>query len=254
MVNAPLFPSYATIHSAKDAFKIVTSYAGAYMPCQDEHHKRIVRETVNGTYTYTGSKSKIKGEIDSEADCGGFEEYPEEHRAVDFDPDQDGIPTWFEAIVGTNPNAANNNADPNQDGWTQLEDYLEFMSHPYSVLAAGQKAEVDVAQFFAGFTKSPSYTVSVPAGAGVTASVNGATLTLQGGTTSEVATLTLTVTDGDGSTYSRKYNVAVSGESTGIEQLTQTAAAQGAAYDLSGRRADSKQGLVIRQGRVIYNR
>ena len=254
VVTEPLFPSYATIHTAKDAFKIVNSYSGAYMPCQDDHHKRIVRETVNGTYTYVGSKSGIKGEIDNEADCGGFEDYPEEHRPADFDPDQDGIPTWFESIVGTNPSVANHNADPDRDGWTLLEDYLEFMSHPYSVLTAGSQAEVDVAQYFAGFTKSPSYSVSVPDGASVTASVNGSKLTVRGGSTSEVVTLQLTVTDSEGSTFTRRYNVAVSGESTGIEQLTQTTDAQGVSHDLSGRRTDTQRGLVIRQGRVIYNR
>ena len=68
LLSEPLFPSHATIHTAQDAMKIVTSYAGATMPMRDEHHQRNVRETLDGTYTYVGSKSRIKGEIDTEED------------------------------------------------------------------------------------------------------------------------------------------------------------------------------------------
>ena len=248
-VSEPFFPSYAVIHSAKDAFKIVNSFSGAYMPCQDDQHKRVVSETVNGTYTFTGSRSGIRGEIDNESDAGGFEDYPEEHRADDFDPDQDGIPTWFETIMGTDPQVANNNADTNHDGWTELEDYLEFMSHPYTVLNGGETAEVDVAQYFAGFTSSPVYTVS--SADGVAASITGSVMTLQAGTNSAVVTLSLTVTDGDGTSWSRKYNVAVSGEGTGIERLT-VKPATGRDYDLMGRTVRAGQhGLLIRNGKVV---
>ena len=252
-VSEPLFESYATIHTAKDAFKIVNSYAGAIMPVRDDHHKRIVKETINGTYTYVGSKSGIKGEIDNEEDAGGFENYPEEHRAADFDTDQDGIPNWFENIIGTDPASANNNADPDGDGWTQLEDYLEFMAHPYSVLNAGEEATVDVSEFFAGFTKNPSYSVSVPTGSGVTANVSGSDLTVKGGSNSEVVALTLTVTDSEGTTWSQSYNVAVAGQGTGIECISadDSASTEATTYDLFGRKSRSNAGFMIRDGKVI---
>ncbi len=250
-VSQPFFPSYAEIHSAKEAFKIVNSYAGAYMPCRDEQHKRVVRETVEGTYTFVGSKSGIKGEIDREADCGGFESYPEEHRDADFDPDQDGIPTWFELIVGTDPEVANHNDDPDRDGWTQLEDYLEFMAHPYSVLDAGEKVEVDVADLFAGFTKTPNYSVTVPQDTDIKASVTGSKLTIQSGVNSAVVTLTLTVTDSEGTTWSRKYNVAVAGQGTGIQSVSSTLPATTECFDLFGRKTTSRSGLIVRGGRVV---
>ncbi len=248
-VSAPFFPSYAEIHTAQEAFKIVNSYAGAYMPCRDEQHKRVVTETVTGTYTFVGSKSGIKGEIDREADCGGFESYPEEHRDADFDPDQDGIPSWFERIVGTDSYVANNNEDPDCDGWTQLEDYLDFMAHPYSVLNAGEKVEVDVSEFFAGFVKSPSYSVSVFMDTDVTATISGTTLSIMAGANSTITSLTLTVKDNEGTQWSRRYNVAVSGQRTGIE-TKRAAYDSGVCYDLSGRRT-CRSGWVIRSGRVI---
>ena len=253
-VSESFFPSYATIHTAKDAYKVVTSYAGAYMPCQDDQHKRVVRETLNRTYTYVGSRSHIKGEIDHEDDCGGFEEYPVEHRAADFDTDQDGIPNWFEAIVGTDPQVANNNADPDRDGWTQLEDYLDFMSHPYSILKGGETKQVDVAQYFAGFTKSPVFSVSVADGADFTASISGSKLNLQAGSNSGVFSLQLTVVDGDGSTFTRRYNVAVAGAGTGIESLVNDQETTTPAFDLSGRQTTQRRGLYIQQGRVVMGR
>ena len=252
IVNAPLFESYATIHSAKDAFKIVNSYSGAFMPCQDDQHKRIVKETINGTHTYKGSKSGIKGEIDNEEDAGGWESYPEEHRAADFDTDQDGIPNWFEAIIGSDPTSANNNADSDGDGWTQLEDYLEFVAHPYSIVRAGETATIDVAQYFAGFTKSPSYSVEVPASANVTA-FNGSELTLQAGSSSAIITLKLTVTDSEGATWTRRYNVAITGEGTGIESIRREEEIGTSAnvFDLYGRKTRATSGFVIRNGKVI---
>jgi len=249
-VSKPFFPSYAEIHTAKEAFKIVNSYAGAYMPCRDDQHKRVVKETVTGTYTFVGSISGIKGEIDRESDCGGFESYPEEHRSADFDPDQDGIPTWFENIVGSDPEVANNNADPDRDGWTQLEDYLEFLSHPYAVLNAGASFEADLTEFFAGFTKSPSYSVVVPDGVDVKATVSGTKLTIQAGVNSVLTTLSLTVVDSEGTKWSRKYNVAVSGQGTGIEPILNSQKPV-SCYDLYGRRTETSSGFVIRSGRLV---
>ena len=154
-VNEPFFPSCAEIHTAKDAMKIVTSYSGATMPMRDEQHVRNVRETLDGSYTYVGSKSKIKGEIDSEADItehnDGWEVWPEECRPVDWDTDMDGIPNWYEDIIGSNPQSPNQNDDPDYDGWTLLEDYLEFMAHPYIILTSDDTKVIDLKQHFAGF-------------------------------------------------------------------------------------------------------
>ena len=46
---------------------------------------------------------------------------------ADWDSDQDGVPDWYERIVGTDPAVADNNGDVNQNDYTNLEDYLEFL-------------------------------------------------------------------------------------------------------------------------------
>ncbi len=216
VVDAPFFPSYAKIHSAKDAFKIVTSESGATMPIRDDHHLRVVEETINGTYHYVGSRSGIKGEIDHENDCGGFEAYPEESRAADFDTDQDGMPNWYEKLIGSDANVANNNDDPNHDGWTLLEDYLEFMAHPYLIVDPGKTAEFNAQPWFAGFTKSPSYSVTTDSNL-LTATVSGSTINIQAGNAGGIGIITMKVTDSEGATHEKRLSVAITGEPTGIQ-------------------------------------
>ena len=225
-VNEPFFPSYATTHSAKDAMKIVTSYSGVTMPMRDEHHLRNIRETLDGSWTYKGSKSGIKGEIDTEEDITehaagkGWEEYPEEHRADDWDSDQDGMPDWWEKTIGSDPAIANNNDDPDHDGWTLLEDYLDFMAYPYVIVGQGATGTLDVKPYFAGFygqngkAVTPTYTVA-PQSTLLTASVNGSVVTVITAQQSGVGTILVTVDDGE-TQWTQRFGVAVSDGPTGI--------------------------------------
>ena len=218
-VNEPLFPSYATIHTAQDAFKIVTSEAGATMPMRDDQHLRVVDETIDGTYTYVGSRSGIKGEIDHENDCGGWEVYPEESRAADFDTDQDGMPDWYEKLAGTNPAAADNNNDPDQDGWTALEDYLEFMAHPYIVINPNSQTTFDAAPWFRGFKKtSPEYSIATGSDL-FTASVSGSVINVKTNGNGGIGIITMKVKDNAGTTHEKRLSVAVTGETTGINNV-----------------------------------
>lgn len=229
VVNTPLFLSYATIHSAKEAMKIVTSYAGATMPQRDEHHQRNIKETLSGTWTYKGSKSGIKGEIDNEADItehtDGWEAYPEEKRAADWDTDQDGMPDWYEKAIGSNPNTANQNGDPDNDGWTLLEDYLEFMAHPYIIVEPGATKELDVKPFFAGFygqndnydKGTPTYSVAAESSL-FTPSITGSVVSVQAKENGGVGIVNVTVNDNE-TTWTQKFYVAVTGEPTGIPSV-----------------------------------
>lgn len=230
-VDKPFFPSEATIHSAKDALKIVTSYCGATMPVRDEHHVRNIKETLSGTWTYKGSKSGIRGEIDTEADIvehadgNGWEAFPEEQRAADFDTDQDGMPNWFENIIGSDANVANQNDDPDKDGWTLLENYLEFMAHPYIVVEPGSTGSIDVKPFFAGFygqntnydNATPTYTVATESSL-FTPSVEGSVVKAVAGQTGGVGYINVTVNDGE-TTFTQPIGIAVTGNPTAIHSV-----------------------------------
>ena len=216
-VKEPFFPSYAEIHSAKDAFKIVTSNSGATMPCRDDQHIRVTEETIKGTYTYTGSRSGIKGEIDHENDCGGWEAYPEETRPADYDTDLDGMPNWYEDLIGSDANVANHNADPDNDGFTLLEEYLEFIAHPYIIIMEGETGTFDVSKEFKGFTKSPVYTVA-SADPSLSAAISGSTLSVKP-TSAGIFKTMVAVTDAEGSTYSQQFGVAVTKDPAAIQTI-----------------------------------
>ena len=230
-VSEPLFDSHATIHSAKDAMKIVTSYAGATMPMRDEHHVRNVRETLDGTYTYVGSKSKIKGEIDTEADITehadgkGWEAYPEEQRPEDWDTDQDGMPNWYENLIGSDANTANQNDDPNGDGWTLLEDYLELMAHPYVEMESNGEATIDVKPYFAGFygqngnAVTPEYRLSVVNNGIFKLTMDGSVLKIYDVKPNAKGIYSVNVTADDGeTTFAQPFGIVILGDVTGIKQ------------------------------------
>ena len=219
-VNEPFFPSYATIHTAKEAFKIVTSTAGAIRPMRDDQHVRVVRETVDGTYTYVGSRSGIKGEIDKEDDITtseytGFEIWPEESRAADFDTDQDGMPNWYEELTGSNPDNADNN-EVMSDDYTRLEHYLDFMAHPYVMLAPGTSVTFNTAPEFRGFTKSPAYSISSKSG-NFSAEITDSIITITAGSDAELGSIEMTVTDADNHTFTQTLGVAVTGKADAIK-------------------------------------
>ena len=267
-INEPLFPSYATIHTAKDAMKIVTSYSGATMPMRDEHHQRNIRETIDGTYTYVGSKSKIKGEIDTEEDITehaagkGWETYPEEHRASNWDTDQDGMPDWWEACVGSNASVANQNDDPDQDGWTLLEDYLEFMAHPYLVIAPDGMGTIDLKQHFAGFfgqngkAVEPTFTCDTQTDNGVSVSIDKTTMTVTVAnfTAPTVLNYPVTVSDGE-TTFTQRFGVAVTDGTTGIQNVNREPITNNRYFNLHGQRLSQPQrGVVIQNGKKIIFR
>ena len=231
-VNKPLFESYATIHTAKDAMKIVTSDAGATMPMRDEHHIRNIRETLDGTHTYVGSKSKIKGEIDTEADITehadgkGWEVYPEEARPENWDTDQDGMPDWYEALIHSDAHTANQNDDPDSDGWTLLEDYLELMAHPYVVVEPNGMATLDLKPYFAGFygqnkkAVTPSYRLPDETNGGFSASIEGSALKIHSSSGAQgIGRVNITVDDGE-TTFTQPFGIIISGEWTAIQKPT----------------------------------
>ena len=228
IVSEPFFPSHADIHTAQDALKVVTSYSGAIMPMRDEHHVRNIRETLDGTYTYVGSKSGIKGEIDSEADITehaagkGWEVYPEETRPAGWDTDQDGMPDWWEKITGSDPMTANHNDDPDHDGYTLLEDYLELMSHPYVIIQPNSSGTIDLKPHFAGFfgqngkAVTPTFTLEENLGTGIFApSINDCTLTIQATQPDAEGVYQLNVTVNDGeTTFTQPFGIIITADAT----------------------------------------
>lgn len=220
-VNTPFFPSYVTTQSAKNAYKIVLSDVGCTQPEFDEHDQRIITETLNGTYSITGSVTNKPGFPDNESDVGGFETYPVINRDANWDTDQDGLPNWWEAIIGTNVNSGTGdfsdaNADVNQDGYTNLDHYLQWMSQPHYESPTGNKININIQKLSRGFTSGVSYSLSNVVNGSTVLSSNTVEFTP---TAAGLGSFNFTVTDAEGGTMTRKVNI-VSGYSTlGIDEV-----------------------------------
>ncbi|HYW96169.1 MAG TPA: hypothetical protein VE870_11310, partial [Bacteroidales bacterium] len=109
--------------AAEDAYLSVLQNAGVRIPRLDTVDRRIIDEVTNGYATYGGSYGEHTGIIDSPADVGGW---PELFSApAPEDNDHDGMADEWEISMGLNPDdPEDRNGDLNNDGYTNLEEYI----------------------------------------------------------------------------------------------------------------------------------
>lgn len=161
-VAAPFFPDHhVTTQSALGAYKRVLSDVGANRPL-DDHDARVIRETRDGSYTYTGTGpyGGYPGLPNSQDDVGGWEDYPAVARPAGFDTDDDGLPDWWERIHGTDTNSpagdfSDANADPDADGYSRLCEYLAWLALPRVETSAGAPVDFDLSTLTVGYTSAP---------------------------------------------------------------------------------------------------
>ena len=133
-VDQPFFDSCVKTQPAREAYTNVLADVGCNFPMLDDHDRRVIAEVRTGTFHFKGSKTGLPGLPDSQADVGGWEEYPEVHRPADWDTDHDGMPDAWEKAHGLNPNDPSDaNKDLNGDGYSNLEKYLNSLVGEYSL-------------------------------------------------------------------------------------------------------------------------
>lgn len=129
LVAEPFFESHVTTRTAAEAFENVLNDVGCTVPMLDDHDRRVIAEVRSGKVAFKGSKSGLPGLPDSQQDVGGWEEHPEVRRPADWDVDGDAMPDAWERARGLNPNdPADGAIDPDGDGFTNLEDYLNGLA------------------------------------------------------------------------------------------------------------------------------
>jgi hypothetical protein len=141
-VDSPLFESFVTTQTAREAFPNVLANVGATFPKQDVIDRRIIEEARTGTVHYMGTKAatwdrpsrNFPGIIDTQndvKDAVGSPNFPwPEYRTynVPVDRDHDGMPDDWERRAGLNLNEpADGNTDRDGDGYTNLEEYLGWL-------------------------------------------------------------------------------------------------------------------------------
>ena len=222
--GAKVVDNGATYEDAKSAYANVLSQAGASLK-RDATDKRIIKDVISGTATKT-ENGMLATVLDEDYDV-----YEIVKRADDFDANQNGMADWYETATGkTDPQA-----DPDGDGFTNLEDYLNYIATPNQIVAPGETATFDLADYFAG--------------------IGGATYAVEGkgaidGTALKVATTAadqgflqakVTATSGDVK-VTRDFNVYLSGSAAGIS-LANSAAAPVERYELY-----NAAGVLVSQG------
>ena len=106
--------------SATEAYENVLQSVGASLK-RDEVDLRVVSDVQNGT----GSL------INHESEVGGWPEYRTYDSKVDSD--RDGMPDEWEVSVNLDPqDPSDRNGDEDQDGYTNLEEYLNSILQPVS--------------------------------------------------------------------------------------------------------------------------
>ncbi len=126
--DQPFFESHVTTQTAADAYASVLADVGCSFPMLDDHDQRILDEVLTSHCAYRGSQTDLPGLPDSQADVGGWEEYPVVDRPADWDTDRDGMPDDWEQARGLDAdNAADGNRDRDDDGYTNLEEYLGWL-------------------------------------------------------------------------------------------------------------------------------
>jgi hypothetical protein len=214
-VASPFFPSHATIHSARNAYKQVLSDVGCNLPMLDDRDTRIIGETLNGTTTYTGSLSGVKGLPDTTADVGGWENYGNEVRPASWDSDNDGMPNWWETIRSLDINSqpgdySECNGDPDGDGYTNLEEYLNWMAAPHA--DCGISVDVDLGALTRGYTSGPVYVLTGAVNGSVSlVGGNKARFTATNPASPALGAFTFTVTDSTGDSMTRTVGIRVLG-------------------------------------------
>ncbi len=163
-VMKPFFEPMVRTHSARLAYKMVLSDVGNTSPTLDRHDKRIIQETLDSTYSSKGSISGKPGFPDHQNDVGGYENYEKVTRAANWDSDHDGLPDWWENLHGTNIHSSKGdfsdaNQDLDRDGFTALDDYLQWMSTAHYSAGLEESIEIDLTALARGFTLRPHFKV-----------------------------------------------------------------------------------------------
>lgn len=120
-VTTPFAAEEITSHTAEKAYEAVLNYAGASFK-RDAVDARVVNEVRNGTTTYNGSITNLKGIIDSQKDVGGWPTLLQAQKPLDTDGD--GMPDDWEISKGLDHTKPNANGRDLSTAYDNIEVYL----------------------------------------------------------------------------------------------------------------------------------
>ncbi len=151
-----------TTETADLALQRVLSQVGATPWNRDSKDSALAANVVAGT----------GGFVDSTTEAGGYPTLASTTSPPDND--LDGMPNSWESAFGSDPNVANHNADADADGYTDLEEYLNWLAAPHAFTPKDEVVDIDLA-VQNGNRTGLTYTVSNPVNGTVTLLPDGIT-------------------------------------------------------------------------------
>ncbi len=152
-----------TMLTPVQAYKNILARAGASQP-RDAVDQRLVAELLSlGKLGQIVTNENVAPMFGAGKISGG---------TALSDADRDGMPDVWETALGLNPR---DELDRNQiaaSGYTQLEEYLNWLAEPHAIIATGQPLEVDL-NTFAGSVPGDRFDISAAEHCGVTVQPDG---------------------------------------------------------------------------------
>ncbi len=131
-IDEPIPFVYTTTHTAEDAYARVMDYVGCSLN-RDSHDAQMVYDCENGVASFTG-KNLGKGFINTQDDNRpadadeSWSAWPTLNTGEKrIDSDNDGMPDDWEIANGLDPNNASDQRLYREDGYTNLEHYLNSL-------------------------------------------------------------------------------------------------------------------------------
>ncbi|MEJ5260673.1 MAG: PA14 domain-containing protein [Anaerohalosphaeraceae bacterium] len=146
------YPGVRTMLGAPAAYKVVASRAGAFFPIRDRIDTRLIKELRS-----LGTSGQL---ISDENAAPMYGVGILDSGICPTDTDQDGMPDYWElSIAGLNPYGADHNGDADGNGYTNLEDYLNFLAVPHAHVQKNRPRDINLRRFTSGFDTGAVYTV-----------------------------------------------------------------------------------------------
>jgi hypothetical protein len=143
--QTPFPPLAVGIDEAYQAYERVLDFAGPAMDKRDAADTNIVSKV----RTQTGALVSSAGTLPALNSTPPY-----------LDTDQDGIPDFWEITFGTDPfTPSNNNLASDGSGYTDLEEYDNWLAGPHALTVTNTPAGVDLMQLF-GKTGNLSFSVT----------------------------------------------------------------------------------------------
>lgn len=147
------YPGVKTMLWVPAAYKYVASQVGAVFPIRDRIDTRLIKELKS-----LGTSGQLISDENASPMYGvGILD----NGICPTDTDQDGMPDyWEQSIMGLNPSAADHNGDADGNGYTNLEDYLNFLAVPHAHVQKNRPRDINLRLFTSGFDTGAVYAVS----------------------------------------------------------------------------------------------